>query len=61
MSHNGDEAAKAKATKAKLDRILRLARIKDAATANEAVRKRSAAIERARQARARARRQRRGQ
>lgn len=59
MGSNGDEAAKAKATKAKLDRILRLARIREAAEANKEVRKRSAAIERARQARVRARRNRR--
>lgn len=58
MSSNGDEAGKAKATRAKLERILRLARIREAADANEAARKRSAAIERARQARVRQRRKR---
>lgn len=58
MGTNGDEAAKAKATAGKLARILRLARIREAAEANKEVRKRSAAIERARQARVRARRNR---
>jgi hypothetical protein len=55
---NGDDAGKAKATKAKLDAILRKARIREAKDANAEVQKRSKAIERARQARVRARRRR---
>lgn len=55
---NGDRnpAKDVKATKAKLDAILRKARIREAKDANEAVQKRSKAIERARQARVRQRR-----
>jgi len=58
MGGNGDLDPKAKPTDSVLARILRIGRIRDAADANEAVRKRSAAIERARQRRARARRRR---
>jgi len=53
---NGDDAGQAKATEAKLARILRLARIREAKDANAEVQKRSRAIERARQARVRAKR-----
>lgn len=57
---NGDRnpAKDVKATKAKLDAILRKARIREAKDANEAVQKRSKAIERARQARVRQQRKR---
>lgn len=57
---NGDNnpAKGVKATKAKLDAILRRARIQEAKDANAEVQKRSKAIERARQARVRAQRRR---
>lgn len=61
MGANGNQQPKISATRAKLERILRLARIREAADANEAVRRRSAAIERARQRRVRAQRRRQGQ
>lgn len=57
---NGDRnpAKDVKATKGKLDAILRKARIREAEDANAKVQERSKRIERARQARVRARRNR---